>query len=79
MLHASVFPRESVRTAAAVSPYKDVCLWKDGWNKKKKRGGTTIVRKKLIDGRTGGKRRIAGASRKERMRGGTGIKRKRRT
>lgn len=29
-LHASVFPKESARTAAAVSPYKDVSLWKGG-------------------------------------------------
>lgn len=34
VLHASVFPKELSRTAAAVSPYKDVCLWKEGWRKK---------------------------------------------
>lgn len=37
VLDASVFPKESARTAAAVSPYKDVCLWKEGWRKGRKR------------------------------------------
>ena len=36
VLHASVFPNESARTAAAVSPYKDVCWWKEGWRKRER-------------------------------------------
>lgn len=31
VLHASVFPKELTSTAAAVSPYKDACSWKKGW------------------------------------------------
>lgn len=37
VLHASVFPKESTRTASAVSPYKDVCLWKEGRRKRRER------------------------------------------
>lgn len=48
VLHASVFPEESAGTAAAAaSPYKDVCLWTEGWQKGRKR------RNKLVGGRTG--------------------------
>lgn len=34
-MHASVFPKELTRAAVAVSPYKDVCFWKEGWRKRR--------------------------------------------
>ncbi len=37
VLDASVFPKEPVRIAAAVSPYKDVCLRNEGCRKRRKR------------------------------------------
>lgn len=82
VLHASVFPKDSARTAA-VSPYKDVCCWKEGWRKKGERAGREGSRKRskeLIDRRTGGRGRGIRAW-KERMRGSDliEIKRKRRS
>lgn len=57
VLHASVFPEESVETAAAVSPYKDVCSWTEGWRKGR--------RNTLVGGRTGVRRRGVGDVQRE--------------